>query len=211
MYVADTGNNRVLYFPANSAFEAGVATIVYGQASFNVCTANRGLSSPTASTLNQPVSLARDSAGNLYVADEMNNRVLRFPSGSTTANMVYGQPSFISNQANYPHSILGAGSAHNLYEPYGVALDWANNLYVADYMNNRVLMFPSGFTNASVVYGQPNFTDLDPTTSASGMRNPNAMTLDAQGNLLVADTGNYRILVFAQGNPTAAVRVIGGS
>ncbi len=96
LYVSDFNNNRVLFYPAGSI----TATRVYGQnGSFTSNTANNG--GISASSLNQPKSVAIDNNGNLYVADTGNNRVLFYPAGSTTATRVYGQNgSFTSNTIN---------------------------------------------------------------------------------------------------------------
>lgn len=113
------------------------ATRVYGQAgSFLTNTDNNG--GISASSLSEPIGIASDHDGNLYVADYDNSRVLYYPAGSTTATQVYGQGgSFLANTANN-----GGISASSLYDPWGVALDGSGNLYVVDYGNNRMLMFP---------------------------------------------------------------------
>ncbi|HMV42339.1 MAG TPA: hypothetical protein PLP33_10805 [Leptospiraceae bacterium] len=73
LYVADGGNNRVLYFPENST----TATIVFGQNdSFTSNTANNG--GRSALSLNNPRGVCIDSAGGLYVIDDDNNRVLYY-------------------------------------------------------------------------------------------------------------------------------------
>jgi len=88
--------------------------------------------------LDNPIGVALHSSGNLYVADQGNNRVLFCPSGSTTATSVYGQSgSFASHTAND-----GGVSANSLSGPTGVVLDGGGNLYVADSGNNRVLFYP---------------------------------------------------------------------
>ena len=86
-----------------------------------------------------------DSGGNLYVTDYLNNRVLFYPFGSTTATRVYGQGgSFTSNAANN-----GGVSANSLTQPRAVALDCSGNVYVADIVNNRVLEYGT-FGNVNV-------------------------------------------------------------
>jgi DNA-binding beta-propeller fold protein YncE len=139
LYVADYGNNRVLFFP----FGSTSATRVYGQQGlFNSSTPNNG--GVTANSLNQPTGLALDSLGNLYICDSSNNRVLLFYNGNTTATRVYGQPNFISNTANNG----GIGPAR-LNLPYDVTLDRADNLYIADLLNARILFFLNGTNIAS--------------------------------------------------------------
>ena len=123
LYVADYGNNRVLYYPAGST----TATRVYGQGgSFTTNTTNNG--GISANSLDLPAAVALDGNDNLYVADQYNNRVLFYPSGSTTATLVYGQVA-----ASPPAARTTAGSAPTAYAfPTGVALDSSGNLYVAD-------------------------------------------------------------------------------
>jgi serine/threonine protein kinase, bacterial len=73
--------------------------------------------------LNGPYGVAVDAAGNLYVADDGNNQVLKLPAGS-------GAPTVLPfTGLNYPN---------------GVAVDTAGNLYVTDEGNDRVLKLPAG-------------------------------------------------------------------
>ncbi len=96
LYVADYNNNRVLFYPSGSA----TATRVYGQfGSFTTNTGDNG--GISANSIYGPFGVALDSSGNLYVADTLNNRVLFYPSGSTTATRVYGQfGNFTTNTPN---------------------------------------------------------------------------------------------------------------
>jgi len=186
------------------------STRVYGQPNFTANTANTG--GVSASSLYDPFGVAFDRSGNLYVADESNNRVLYYPAGSTTATRVYGQPSFTANAAN-----TGGVSASSLFLPMGVALDASGNLYVADHNNSRVLYYPASCSStefacpATRVYGQPSFTSNSPNgggVSAGSLSYPTGMVLDTSGNLYVADYYNSRVLYYPAGS-TTATRVYG--
>ncbi len=80
--------------------------------------------------LNRPKGLAVDSAGDVYVADLYNNRVLKLPAGSATQEVL----PFI-------------GRNH----PIGIAVDTAGTLYVTDAGNNRVLKLPAGSATQEVL------------------------------------------------------------
>ncbi|MGD0120379.1 MAG: hypothetical protein ABSD30_20105, partial [Candidatus Binatus sp.] len=100
VWVADTGNNRVVEYSGPVTADSFFANLVFGQlGSFTSKTANNG--GIGKNTLNQPTGVAVDGHGNLYVADASNNRVLEFNtplsvtavagSGDTTADEVWGQ------------------------------------------------------------------------------------------------------------------------
>jgi len=208
LYVADTGNNRVLYFPAGST----TATRVYGQGDFGGRQVNGNAGTPDASHLNQPGGVALDGNDNLYVADTGNNRVLYFPAGSTTATGVYGQDaSFTDATANN-----GGLNASSLSAPAGMTLDLNDNLYIADTGNNRILYYPSGQTTATRVYGQGgDFTANTANNNGIGsasLSSPAGLALDANGNIYSADTPNNRILQYQDklnvtGQPAATITV----
>ena len=85
LYVADTQNNRVLGYKNFNNVQIGLlkADIVIGQPDFNRSQINyptNMASTPNAQGLHNPTGLAVDSAGNLYVADTGNSRVVRFPA-----------------------------------------------------------------------------------------------------------------------------------
>jgi sugar lactone lactonase YvrE len=187
----DEDNSRVLFYPSGST----TATRSYGQGgSFTTNTPNNG--GVSAGSFYLPYGVALDSSGNLYVADPYNNRVLFFPSGSTTATQVYGQlGSFTTNTPNY-----GGLSANSLYLPTGVALDSSGNLYVDDAYNNRALFFPSGSTTATRVYGQGGSFTTDTANngglSANSLDAPIGAALDSSGNLYVNDDANNRVLMY---------------
>ncbi|RMH57251.1 MAG: hypothetical protein D6679_06960 [Candidatus Hydrogenedentota bacterium] len=192
--VADFNNNRVLYYRNVTAADTG-ADIVFGQPDFDRAAATFP---PNANTLSGPGGVAFDSAGRLYVADLGNNRILRFDdpgSGDTTADAVFGQPDFTGNLANN-----GGRSANTLSSPEGIFVDAAGNLFAADQLNHRILVFngpASGDTTADTVLGQSDFTTGNPNDggrSALSLNVPLAVAADARGRIFVADQANHRVL-----------------
>ncbi len=125
---------------------------------------------------------------------------------------VIGQDSLAINNLN-PNLVEG----REFFAPQGIALDTSTNpptLYVSDTSNNRVLGFrnATSFANgqsADLVLGQPDLATTLPagpsqSTSATlgltamGLTDPTGVTVDAQGNVYVVDSGNNRILRFPQ-------------
>jgi len=148
LYVADTYNHRILGFKDVRKLKAGVAAdIVIGEPdmSTSMCNYPTGdFSKPTQSSVCLPIGLLVDPAGNLYVADSGNGRVIRFPTpfshtGNQVADLVLGQADFFSR-------ITDAGN-RNMSAPYGLAFAGTNGLLVSDADLNRVLYFP--FTNGA--------------------------------------------------------------
>ncbi len=217
VYVADTSNHRVLVYldPQNTDT---VADLVLGKPNFITSKCNIDFvvyKVVSASTLCYPFGVVVDAAGNVYVTDVGNNRVLVYldpQNTDTVADLVLGQPNFTSRTANN-----GGVSASSLHAPHGVAVDTAGNVHVADLLNNRVLEYHTPLTTdtvADVVLGQPNFTSNTANNggiSASSLNNPREVAGDAAGNVYVADVGNHRVLVYLdpQNTDTVADLVLG--
>jgi sugar lactone lactonase YvrE len=197
IWVADTGNNRVLEFLKGAGFTTGQsASIVLGQSTFTTNAA-----ATTSTGLWQPLSLGFDPSGNLWVADYQNYRVLEFLKGAGFTN---GQAaSVVLGEADFTHRVA-ATTATGMSLPQSVAADSSGNVWVADTSNNRVTLFVkgAGFTNgkaASVVLGQPDFTHSDALTTSNGMRFPVGVAVDSSGNVWVSDFGNNRVTLFLKG------------
>jgi len=217
LYVADSGDNRVLRFPSPFANLGRVEPdAVYGQPDFNTRTPNS--SGVTSSTMNSPRGVAFDSAGNLWVADSGNNRVLRFPAATLNnlnppADTAIGQKNLSSNNPNNGAVVSGSG----FNSPWGIAFDSQDNLYVSDYNNTRVLKFaaplgPNTTSAASLVFGEPDFatSGVSGAASSSTLNGPTGIAVDQSGRLYVSLLNDNRVLVFS---PTggAAVNVLGQS
>ncbi len=164
-------------------------------------------------------NMAVDSAGNLYVPDFDNNRLVRYNSPFTTdaiADYVWGQADFTGNACNRGRGIgspdgqsLCFRSPLNEGFTGGVDIDSAGNLWATDNANHRVLRFPkdpvSGIPAqvADLVLGQPDFTSASPGVGMNQMCAPAAVRVDAAGTVYVADSqlfcnlgSNGRILIF---------------
>jgi gliding motility-associated-like protein len=186
-YVADYGNNRVLKFPPGSTSTTNGVVVAGGVGAGSALNA-----------LFNPVGLWVDGHGNLYVSDYGNHRVIKFPPGSvggTNGQIVAG------------NGVAGAG-LHQLNYPTGISLDGSGNLYVADRDNHRVLRFPpgsvSGTAGTVVAGGNGAGAALDQLNA------PNNLHLDAQGNLLISEIQNARIVRWAPGATTGTL-VAGGN
>jgi sugar lactone lactonase YvrE len=146
------GNSRVVMFPEVNGSVSSTATVVIGQNDFNGFGCNRNLVSAGNDTLCYPVSIAFDGAGDLWVADSGNNRVLEFPSVDGTispvASQVVGQSNFTSDRCN-----MGAlaPTETSLCRPLWIAFDSHDDLWVSDTNNIRVLEFPAPAAGTSTV------------------------------------------------------------
>ncbi|HEX6509245.1 MAG TPA: NHL repeat-containing protein, partial [Chloroflexota bacterium] len=162
--------------------------------------------------------------GNLWVADFDANRVVMYPRGSAEATLVFGQyGSFTTHGCDqtpppgsrYPR----APNRYTLCQPVGVAIDRRGTLYVADSIDNRVLVYFHAAAKprdapADLVLGQPTFaltSGNDVPKGGSGafrcekpnpasrctLNGPMQLGLDVRGDLLVPDLDNNRVLLWS--------------
>ena len=141
-----SGYSHVLYYPSGST----TATRVYGASGVP-----HGTQYISATSLDFASGLATDKDGGLYIADKGNNRVLYYPSGSTTATRVYGQPTFSSNKLTFlddpslPTPTPSERHSQGLAHPGAVAVTSDGGVYVSDLSNQRILYYPPGSTRAT--------------------------------------------------------------
>lgn len=202
--ISDSRNNRVLFYDKGSVLrENPQITLILGQESM----LNNEYNGPTRSSVSgrkdngstSPV-FAQIKSGKIFVSEPVENRVLiwnEMPSESNEpADLVLGQPDFLSNSANN-----GGITASSMSLPMKVYYDGIR-LFVAEYSNNRVLIwneFPS--TNgepADIVLGQPDMTSNTSNNGglgASSLSAPSYVYSDGQ-KLYVADRNNNRVLIW---------------
>jgi uncharacterized protein (TIGR03437 family) len=223
LYIADTYNHRILGFQDARKVKSGdFADYVIGQVDLSHSQINaptNDANQPNDTGLFAPVGVAVDAAGNVWVSDSGNSRVLRFP-----------KPDFSSPQTSIPHANLLIGqSSYNFSTlvatrttmgiPSGITFSNDGHLIVADRGLNRVLLFrkPAGGDfisgmQATTVIGQPDFT----SSSTSGLNTPMHIAVDSDDRLYVSDTGNGRVLIYnfvvtASNNPSPGTIISSGT
>ncbi len=150
LVVVDSDDNRVMIWKKFPTKNFQPANIVLGQPDFTSAVVNNngsgGSGSPSASNMNYPYDGVFSNGTQLFVVDQMNNRVMvwnHFPTANfTAADVVLGQTSVSCGVANNDGSgcKTGAPSANNLNQPTGV-YQFGSHLIVTDGSNNRYLIY----------------------------------------------------------------------
>ncbi|MGA2739283.1 MAG: hypothetical protein ABSG65_17820, partial [Bryobacteraceae bacterium] len=178
LWIADTYNSVIRKVSA-----AGIIATVAG----NGTSGFSGDGGPaTGASLSQPVGVAVDASGNLFIADTSNNRIRKVSaSGIVTTVAGSGTQGFSGDG--------GPATAASLWQPGGIAVGASGDLIIADSGNNRVRMVSASGIISTVAGGGSAYPgDGGPATSAS-LYGPVGVVLDASGNLFIADSGNDRI------------------
>ena len=179
LYVTDSNRNTI----RKVVVATGVVTTVAGTAGVAGSIDGTG----TAAQFNNPIGVAVDVAGNLYVGDTDNNTIRKVVAAT-------GVVTTLAGSAVMSGSIEGTGSAARFKKPIGVAVDTAGNLYVADVGNHtiRKVVVTSGVVT-TLAGSVEMIGSSDGTGTAARFYNPSGVTMDGTGNLYVADAGNHTI------------------
>jgi trimeric autotransporter adhesin len=201
LFIADSGSNSVRRVSAS-----GIVTTVAG----NGAVGFGGDGGPAAQAqLSEPLGLAVDDAGNLYIADAGNRRIRKVSSSGVITTVA-------GNGATGSSSDGGAATEAAFAGPQAVALDSAGNLYVADCDctwdgdgSARIRKIsPAGLITTVAGNGTSGFSgDGGPATGAQ-LSGASAIALDAAGNLFIADDYNYRV---REVSPNGVIMTVAGS
>ncbi len=188
LYIADTGNLRIRKIATN-----GIITTVAGGGSGCAQQTNLvGDGCPaTSAILFSPASVAVDTAGNLYIADTFNQRIRHVAPGGTITT-VAGNGSFTLLASSLGDG--GPATSATLNFPAGVSVDSLGNVYVGDTFNNRIRKVTvNGIINTIAGSGSGSYSGDGGPATIAGLSSPNGVTVDAAGNLYIADTGDQRV------------------
>jgi sugar lactone lactonase YvrE len=128
-------------------------------------------------SLSSPAGIVVDAAGDVYVVDTGNNRIVEV-TAQGVASVV---------------TITGLSPA--LSSPSGIAIDGSGNLYVADTGNSRVVMVTSAGVGSAI------------NTGSVTLSSPRGVALDQSGDIFIADTGNNRVVEVTSGGSAAALTI----
>jgi streptogramin lyase len=179
LYIADSGNERIRRVDRSGTITTIAGTGVPGYS---------GDGGPAvAAQFDGPRGVAGDGAGNLYVADDNNNRVRRIdPSGVVTTIAGTGSAEYSGDG--------GPARSAQLNHPRGVAVDGRGNVFIADSMNARIRMVdPDGVISTVAGCGRHGFGGDGGPATVARMFEPRGVAVSAAGHLFVADTYNDRI------------------
>src|SRR2546428_180397 len=192
VYIADRGNSRI----------RKVDTV--GLISTIACNGTSGFTGdggPATAASCVPYRVARDSAGNLYVADGSSRRI-RKVSAAGIITTVAGRGTGQSSGDGGPATLA------ELIQPLGVAVDPAGNVYIADEGSNRIRKVnTAGIISTIAGNDTQGFSeDGGPATSAS-LNDPRGVAVDPTGNVYITDRGNFRI---RKVNPAGVISTVAG-
>jgi hypothetical protein len=214
--LADSGNNRIRVIAAGSGTFFGqpmTLAHIYTVAGNGTAGFSGDGGPASAAELNGPGAVALDAAGNVVLADTGNNRIRVI---AATSGTFYG----IAMAAGHIYTVAGTGSAGSsgdggpataamLRTPTAVTADIAGNLLIADSSNNRIravaatsgTFYGQAMTAGDIytVAGNGSYGyagDGGPATSAE-LRDPQGVSVDGSGNLLISDTLNSRVRLVA--------------
>jgi uncharacterized protein (TIGR03437 family) len=142
----------------------------------------------TNAQVNGPVALALDGAGNLYIADTLNNRIREITSNGNINTVVGNGVAGYSGDG-------GAPTRASVNNPQGIAFDSSGNMYIADTLDHRIRKVSGNVITTIAGNGSGGFSgDGGPAINAQ-LNFPKGVAVDAAGNVYIVDSFNWRIRV----------------
>jgi uncharacterized repeat protein (TIGR01451 family) len=179
LYIADTGNYRV----RRVDFSNGNISTFAG----SNCCGNLGDNGPATSATLQPVGLAVDSSGNVYIADQRNDRIRKVVAGTISTFAGTGTQ---GNGGDGGQAVNAQFSGLGAMVVYGAGANEA--LYLIDSCRIRTIVLSTGIITTVAGTGGCGYSgDGGPPTSAQ-LQSPYGLAFDASGNLDISENGHVR-------------------
>jgi hypothetical protein len=184
VFIADTGNNVI------REIVAGTIMRVAGNAAGTAGAGGNG-GPATSASLNDPLGVSLDSAGNIYIADHNNNEVREVVK--TSGNIVIfagtGTAGILGNNV--------LATTAELNGPSSVFVDANNNVFIADTNNSIIREVLASNSKIQLVAGNglAGFTGDGGTATFAELSFPRGVLVDTTGNIFIADTGNSFIRI----------------
>ena len=149
--------------------------------------------SATNAGLDPPYSVAVDATGNLFIADYVGSRIRKVSTNGVITT--------VAGNGSYGYSGDGdAATNASLAYPYGVAVDAAGDLFIADSGNNRIRMVSTnGVIRTVAGNGSSGFSGDGGVATSTSLSSPYGVAVDATGNLFIADSWNGRVREVSNG------------
>jgi uncharacterized protein (TIGR03437 family) len=171
LYIADAANSVI-----RKVSTSGTITTVAGNYSFGPGYAGDG-GAATSANLYNPVAVALDAAGNLYISDSNNNLIRK-----------------VTMSTGIITSYVGANAtANRLKSPVGIAFDSSGALYIADTGNKRIAKYAAGSLTNFAGIQTNGFSGDNGQAILAQLNNPAGVAVDSSGSVYIADTSNNRI------------------
>jgi uncharacterized protein (TIGR03437 family) len=200
LFIADSSNHRIRRVSVGGTISTVAGNGVQAYSGENVLA--------TSASLRFPIGITIDSGGNLYIADA-GNHVVRRVNPSGTINTVAGNGLGAGTDTGTFSGDGGAALSAGLNTPEDVAIDSSGNLFIADTANYRIRRVSGGVITTIAGTGFDGFAGDGGPAAAALLNLPRALSLDAGGNLLIADMLNQRIRRIAGAGSAAASPGVG--
>lgn len=192
VYVSELNGNRIrrLRFLGGDPTQASqwMVSLLAGDISATSGVSGDVDGTGSAARFNNPLGLALDNAGKLYVCDQNNHRVRVITPDGLTSTLAGG----VSGDTPAFGYVDGPGAGARFYFPFAVTVDSAGFIYIADYYNYRIRRISPGGV-VTTIAGTGTSGSTDGPGNVAQFANPDNLAIDPSGTLYVADRFNHSI------------------